>query len=340
MIKKNILFIFLLLPSFLFGSIDLNLLSQPFVLEKKQIKIPEYPCAYNPSIVRWNGSILMSFRILTGGQNVWYSEIGLVWLDDNFKPISKPVLLNTRKNFLYPSKAEDARLFTINNRLYILYNDDDGFHDEGRRRMFHSELLYDGKNFFVDPECINIYEGENPERWEKNWVPFDYHGSLLMAYSIVPHTIFLPLFDFGKCETVCSTKSLFPWLWGQKRIFGGTPALKIDDEYLAFFHSSISMASLQSNHQATWHYFMAAYKFSGDPPFAITSVSPMPIIGQGLYDNPLIYKRVVFPGSFIFDDRYIWVSYGREDTEAWVLKLDKKGLLNSLVPVKEIIPEK
>ena len=38
-------------------------MQQDFVLEMKQIAIPGYSCAFNPSIIRWQGSPLLSFRI-------------------------------------------------------------------------------------------------------------------------------------------------------------------------------------------------------------------------------------------------------------------------------------
>lgn len=320
------------------GRVDLNKMAQEFVLEKKQIKIPEYPFAFNPSIVRWNNSLLMSFRVQTNANNVWHSRIGLVWLDKNFKPISTPTLLDTRARLpLHPSKSEDARLFTVGDRLYIIYNDNEEYHDEGLRRMYFSEVVYDGENFSVSPECINSFEGESKERWEKNWIPFDYEGTMLFAYTILPHKIFLPLFGHGACETVALTTSPFLWPWGPTRIYGGTPALKVNDYYLAFFHSSCHLNTIQTGNYETWHYFMGAYLFNSQPPFAITMVSPQPIMSKGLYDNPLLYKRVIFPGGFIYDDKYIWISYGREDCECWIIKLDKQGLLNSLVPVSAII---
>ena len=31
------------------------------------------------------------------------------------------------------------------------------------------------------------------------------------------------------------------------------------------------------------------------------------------------------------DEEHVWIVYGRQDHELWVAKLDKKGLLESLV---------
>lgn len=327
---------FTLFVGTLFGAIDLDQLSQDFVLERKKINIPGFPAAYNPSIISWKGCYLLSFRVLTDPTNLWHSKIGLIWLDPNFSPISPPQLLNTRvHNPHVPSRSEDARLFSIGERLYLIYNDNEEISDGQVRRMHIAEVNLEGPQYSVyKPKRIEDFPGENPKKWEKNWIPFENRGKLLLAYSVVPHHIFLPNRNEKSCTFFCSTQANFPWPWGEKRLYGGTPALKVDNEYLAFFHSSIEMPTVQSGPGISWHYFMGAYTFQPHPPFAITKVSPLPILGKGMYHNPTLWKRVIFPGGFVFDDKHIWVVYGREDSEVWVMKLDKRGLLDSLVAVR------
>jgi hypothetical protein len=84
---------------------------------------------------------------------------------------------------------------------------------------------------------------------------------------------------------------------------------------------------------------MGAYTFSESPPFPLIRISPEPIMGRGFSsgESYLPYWKpvcVVFPGGFIFDDTSIWLVYGRQDHELWVAKLDKQGLLNSLIPIE------
>jgi predicted GH43/DUF377 family glycosyl hydrolase len=86
------------------------------------------------------------------------------------------------------------------------------------------------------------------------------------------------------------------------------------------------------------HYFMGAYTFSSTPPFEITSISPDPIIGKTFYTGPA-YKtwkplRVVFPGGFVCYKDSIWVVYGKQDFEVWVVQIDKEKLFKSLKPIK------
>jgi predicted GH43/DUF377 family glycosyl hydrolase len=173
------------------------------------------------------------------------------------------------------------------------------------------------------------------DRSEKNWVPFEYNHELLLSYSIIPHRIMRPLQGKSTCETVALTRRSIKWNWGVLR--GGTQAFVVDGNYLAFFHCSKSMATAHSGGKSIPHYFMGAYTFEKDPPFGLIKISPKPIVGKNFYHGPA-YKtwkplRVVFPAGFVFDDAYIWVVYGRQDHEIWVVKLEKQKLLASLASV-------
>ncbi len=127
------------------------------------------------------------------------------------------------------------------------------------------------------------------------------------------------------------------WQWGEMR--GGTPAVLINDHsYLTFFHSSSHIA-----HKDVVTYVMGAYLFERNPPFAITHMSAEPIMHETFMDWKLGVTRgwpkvkvdfVTFPVGFIFDSKHIYVSYGRNDAESCILTLNRKGLLDSLKPVR------
>jgi predicted GH43/DUF377 family glycosyl hydrolase len=160
----------------------------------------------------------------------------------------------------------------------------------------------------------------------------------LLGHSVIPHRIFLPLSGTGSCETLHSDHAPFPWNWGVPR--GGTQAIRNGDHYIAFFHSWTDVRTVQSNGKKITHYVMGAYTFDAEPPFALRAVSPEPIVAKDFYQPPY-YKtwkplRCVFPAGLVVDKEVIWVSYGRQDHECWVIKLDKKKLLGSLKPVNRI----
>ncbi len=325
-------------------SVEINLeqeFSDSFVLATKKIEIPDYPLAFNPSIVRWNDSILLSFRVIPNRKESYVSYIGLVWLNDDFTPQGNPHILQLRdESSIGPSRAEDARLIKVGDDLYIVYTDNPyptltraGF------RMYIGKLIWDGIEFSItDNECLSQFEGDDPDSREKNWVPFDYKGKLFLAYTLTPHKILQPIIGTGSCTTICTSLSSIQWKWGILR--GGTCAQLEGDEYLSFFHSSIPMTSTLSPEKKIFHYFMGAYTFRKDPPFNITRISPKPIVGKNFYEGA-VYKpywkpvKVVFPCGFISDTDFIWIAYGRDDHEMWVTTLDKKALLESLMPLKE-----
>ena len=335
-----LIFIFLVFDRIhLFALIDLEENVQDFVLETKQIIISEHLDAFNPGIIRWNGTLLMSFREIPNPRLTFNSDLYLVWLDEDFNPMGVPQKLDNRDFSGVPSRAEDARLIEVEGHLFIVYSDNcDDKVTKGGFRVYIAELVFENDKFLMQNiECLSRFEGESNLLREKNWSPFNYKGTLLLEYSLKPHRIFHPILGTGECETVAVSNSDIRWEWGELR--GGTPGLIDGNQYLSFFHSSIDMPTIHSEGKVISHYFMGAYAFSLDPPFKITKVSPEPIMGKNFYNGavPKPYwkpLRVVFPGGFVFDDQFIWVVYGRQDRELWVVKLDKAGLLNSLVPVE------
>ncbi len=342
------LFTNLFLTAYQHQFIDLEKNYSSFVIETKKIEIPGYPNACNGSIVQWQDGILMSFRDIydpivnnsSENSGLGYSNIGLIWLDSNFDPIGEPQFLQFEAFSSLPSMPEDPRLIIVNGDLYMVYSDNSEIEpNDERTRIYIAIIGYDGISFSVQNEvCLTHFERSKLYAREKNWVPFVYDQQLLLAYSLLPHRILYPRLNTGFCNTIYLTRGLILWNWGKLR--GGTPALQIDDtNYLAFFHSSLSIATVQSQGLTIPHYFIGAYTFNSDPPFQITQISYTPIIGPGFY-NGLEYDsfwnpvRVIFPCGYIFDQHYIWLSYGRQDHEIWIVKMDKTKLLKSLTSVE------
>lgn len=311
---------------------DLEENCDPFILNTRQIHIPKYPDAFNPSIVRYQDSILLVFRIRDPLLKTT-NEIGLIELDDMFKPISKPYVVKIRNQIPDQSMAQDPRIITIGDELFMVYNDMLGSARKGFRRMLIGKIQFDGKAFFIEnPEMLNNFDQENKSRHEKNWAPFVFEDQLMLIYSLQPHIILKPIAFENRCETCFSTVNKASWEYGELR--GGSQAFLVGDEYLSFFHSTKEMKTLQSEGKKISHYFMGAYTFEKDAPHAIKSISKKPIIGKNFYNGPLhkTWKplRVVFPGGFIFDEQHIFVAYGRQDHEIWIVTMDREALLKSL----------
>lgn len=339
-------FLIIICTSSLAASIDLEKeYSQDFILSTHRINIPEHPHAFNPTVVRWNGQLLMCFREIVETNKIIAdtifcsaeSKLGLVFLDEEFNPQQPAQMLDLSRDGA-PSRADDPRLLIVDDQLFLIYSDNvDKEVTEGGFRVYVVELLFNGDEFLIEQhERLAQFQNELPCRREKNWTPFEYRRSLLLAYSISPHKIFYPLLGLESCVTIGNTWPEIFWKWGELR--GGTPAIFVDGKYLSIFHSSLDMASEHSDNETCLHYFIGAYTFSNHPPFIINGMSPEPIVGKGFYngENYVPYwkpVRVVFPCGLVENGPYIWMTYGRQDHEVWVAKIDKWKLLDSLIPI-------
>ncbi len=338
---KKLLFFFLILITPQYAAIE-DIFYEPeqgIVVTTKQIEFEKYPGSYNPSIFKVDGGYLLTFRYSPDRDNQnWVSYIGLVVLDENLDPIGEPELLNTRiKKSKTPSQTEDARIFAFRNKFYLAYNDnmDEIYFDHGKRRdMFIAELFFSDGHYQLSPPIKLFYEERyDSDPKQKNWVPFEWNNSLYFSYSLHPHEVLMASLRNGECFSVYKTDPPIQWIYGTLR--GGTPAVLVDGEYLAFFHSASKNKSPASYDWRVWHYFTGAYTFSAKPPFEITKMTPSPILGENFYTPSYREKRVVFPGGFIDAGPVLYMAYGKDDCEIWIATLDKEQLKKFLVPVKK-----
>lgn len=322
--------------------VDLEERAQTFVLETKRVVIPGHPFAFNPSLIRWKGELLLSFRTIPDRKQSFHSLLWLIRLNEQMEPSGEASLLNTRPLYYpVPSRAEDGRLIAVGEQLYFVYADNSEEKvSRGGFRVHLAEVKEKGGRFYLEGvEPLLDFPGASREFREKNWVPFVYNQTLLLSYSLDPHRVFLPLIGTGSCVEIASSVADLGWDWGVLR--GGTTALFLEEEgeYLSFFHSSVDLGTVHSGGKKMSHYFMGAYTFQKDPPFAITRISPEPIVAKGFYSGES-YKpywkpvRCVFPCGHIVEGDHIWISYGRQDHECWLVKLDKTALLESLRSIR------
>ena len=243
--------------------------------------------------------------------------------------------------FIY---GEDPRILAHNEELFVTFNYCN--HTKwSHRRIAYMKVKVRYEEFQVRSQVIFMTAQNAPYTDQKNWMPFFYHGKLFFVYSMFPHHILYPFHDtvdgqrrHGEehavvAESVAVTAMTnFTWPYGELR--GGTPALLLGDVYLAFFHSSRRGAKTKRT------YFMGAYTFSSAPPFQILSISQEPIVAkqfyQGKFSSPT-FDYVVFPTSFLYDQYRVYLYVGKQDTETWMMVLNRSALLASLVPVHNLV---
>jgi hypothetical protein len=185
-------------------------------------------------------------------------------------------------------RLEDLRLFTHRGALCGSYT-----HTDGPIRMricrFNADLSIEREVEFKF----------TPERYEKNWQFFDYHGRLLCIYSINPHRIYECDWD-GAFALIHSTPFPNDWEVDGKQLRGGTPPALYNGRYYSAFHTS--------------NYYMGMYSFSAEPPFQVIGISNKPFLGHS-------GTSVHFPcGLLCLEDSFL-VTYGEDDKRAKALHL-------------------
>lgn len=309
------------------------------VTSTKKIRIKNYAGAFNPSIVKFKDGYLMSFRWSPNPMyEHWISYIGLVLLDSSFDPISTVDILETRQyNNATPSQAEDGRIFYLNDKLYVIYNDNMELTLPNyweRRDMHIAEIVWDENNKFdvLEPLRLTHQTKYRDRAWQKNWNPFVWNDHLYLIYGVDPHEIIFPDLVSGICKPVSEVKPRnLDWDYGTLR--SSTPAQLVDGEYLSFCHSGIMKKTEFSSYEL-WHFHMGAYTFQAHPPFAITKISAKPLESPDFYSYSSYDKRVVYPGGYIIDGPNVYLVYGKDDCEIWVATIDLAELKKSLVEVK------
>lgn len=315
------------------------------VLRATKIHVPGSPHAYNPSIIRSGKGYLLAFR-----HEYWSkgdkkisdkkkSIIGLARLDKKCKVIGKPQYLKTHNHH-----SEDPRLFHFHGKPHVLFV----------QYMRNSIGVNRMRLGCIDESSLKIGNitaiPYGKTKVEKNWTPFVYTKKgggqeLYFLYRYASHEVlrFSPSSTDRVEHPFSPLKAPDVQFWEKKwgTIRGGTPAVLVDGEYLAFFHSSFT------SEEHKW-YAMGAATFESCPPFRMKKISQVPILFEKMYSSPVarvavFYPRtnvhVIFPGGFVKgvkDGREVFhLVYGDNDSAIGVVTIDKTKLMNSLQPVEQ-----
>lgn len=309
-------------------------LSNTCIVNTKQIKIPSYPNAYNPSLIPYKDGYLLSFRFRMGNSEEIkdcyrkdLSFVGVARLNKEFKVYKKSIqLLDIRSHSSkFSLTAEDARLLHVNEHIFIFFNDLPLSKTPGKFSMYFGELVEE-KDRLVFKEPVKLLHYPYAREIEKNWSPFSLGNRLYMIYSTQPWIILEVDVDTGYCKEI--THTILPWSWYLGEIRGGTPAYLVSkDLFLTFFHSSFPAETPKK--QA---YVMGAYTFSKDSGFSVRTITPLPLGNLTDYtqDNAL---KVIFPGGMVVQDNFIHVAWGKSDKQIFITTFDREKLLSSMEPL-------
>lgn len=156
---------------------------------------------------------------------------------------------------------------------------------------------------------------------EKNWLPFFHDGVLHLVYRFAPHIVIAPYAQNGVALVEYRTATNDTWKWGEIR--GGTPPVRVGDEYISFFHSSTPWRG------PFRRYYMGAYAFAAKPPFNVTRISPKPILAGSDEDSRLWGKNkpaVIFPSGALLEKEEWLVTGGCNDEATFWIRIPHKEL--------------
>lgn len=174
--------------------------------------------------------------------------------------------------------------------------------------------------------------GKNP-MWnsgnEKNWGWFEEGGDLHFVYQTHPHVVVSTMGDsiFGAREHHYTTD------WNLGEIRGGTNPIRVGNEFVAFFHSSIPWKTIPK-YGLRRRYFMGAYAFDAKT-FKVTRMTMEPLLTGSEY-GPTIpgSPAVVFPCGALLEPSSFYITYGINDCACGWVRIPINQVMDRMVGVR------
>lgn len=300
---------------------------------------------WHPSMVYFSNQVLLSAR---GPERVTFEIPHFHWLNitENQTIISSPIAIDT-KGFNFIGKEQVRMVKMPNDMIHMSFT--------VPRSMFFARMQTAALRFNRTRQIFELTKPVwmhklSPDVMEKNWVPFLYHSNIFFVYNVQPLVVIrfpssaLNIYESNftvdevhleiVSEEKCHTNFKSHWLYGHLR--GGSPAVFVNGEYLAFFHS-------KSPPLGGWglaSYWVGAYTFTAEAPFAITKMSKVPIIKPEWYDGAWFDKAngyIVYPAGFVikeFDNiSYVMLSFSLQDRHGYLAKIPLQALYDSMIAV-------
>jgi predicted GH43/DUF377 family glycosyl hydrolase len=295
-----------------------------------EFKTTETEAYFNCGLARNGGALwLLTRHWKKEAWNLWHSDIVTHELSNDFKVLSRIEL--QFPNDMGLEQYEDPRVIFFDNRYWVSYC------IFRHHNLFQANQQFCAFNALWQPlQVWHVPYGRNGNQLgqgsgnEKNWTWFWHENSWHFVYSFQPHVVVRVNTPYDLLQF--STKmAKHPWIYGEVR--GGTPPVRVGDEYISFFHSSLPWRGRQKR------YYMGAYAFraEGLPNktfFRITRCTKTPLLSGSEHDPRLLCgPLVVFPCGALFDGTNWLVSMGINDEACGYILIDHKALNELLLPV-------
>ncbi len=242
-------------------------------------------------------------------------------LKDNHPQVMLPIWLSATDKGQH---FEDPRAMWINGRVHISFTS--FIAEKGILKSYAHQMIAQTDANWRSAAPFHPMYGANGGSarmnigHEKNWLWFDHEGVSMFVYSNEPHVV-VEMPDLAKPTAVHKTETKNPY-WMHGEIRGGTPPVRIGDEYVSFFHSSLPWVHKKRR------YHMGAYTFEAKPPFKIKRSTILPLL-SGSRNDPWVegLPLVVFPCGAVYRNGEWLVTLGVNDCESAWIKIPHNDLM-------------
>jgi predicted GH43/DUF377 family glycosyl hydrolase len=255
----------------------------------------------NPGLISYRGEKLLCWRVGIGRSRIFVGRLSQGLKLERATEVNLHECCGGKDDGF-----EDPRLFVHDQALFVCFS------QVRRNRGVRMGIAKLDDDFSVRE--ITFFDNTTG-RWEKNWQFFEFRGELHVIYSIEPHRIGVVTAD--AIEFRYSTQCPLKWLPGEPR--GGTPPLRISDEYYSLFHYS---------HQGC--YYGAFYAFEAAPPFRVTRVPASPSLTPQDASWRQSGAKILYPSGAIIENGQWLVSYGWHDAFSCLARFDHREVEASL----------
>lgn len=295
------------------------------VLSAKDVPYNIDGLVFNAGVTKFNNQYLMVFRNDFGSikrrelfpdKHGRANALGKAWSNDGINWVAEPEpMFNDPQNILY--RAYDPRLTVIDGLLYMCFalTNKHGTHGgiavskDSVNWNVLSLTVPDNRNMVLFPERIN----GKLVRLER---PF---AKYLRSYPNDPFEIYMSMSPDGHYwgDTKCILGiSDVPWV--NDKIGPGSPPVKTEKGWLAFFHGVDFANGRNWGWENNWHkrYRAGLMLLDLENPSRVIGLSEGPLlIPEESYELYGYRDQVIFPGGMILEDNgIVKIYYGAADT--------------------------
>jgi predicted GH43/DUF377 family glycosyl hydrolase len=300
--------------------------------------------AFNPSLTRLNGQLLLGARVGTASN---------CQMDVDSKTLPKSSSQRSATNLFFVGPLDTHKWRWAHppsslllpsekiRRMYSVPGKQEGVEDIRMHSLSDGTLLLVGTvvrkvgigtsnqmyTARVSPDMQLLSEQllspnfTSRQKRQKNWTPFVYDGNVLYVYSVHPHVI-VRVVEGDKHKLDASVEKLYSTTSDTEsgdRLRGGTNVVQFGDQYLVCAHLSVGGV-----------YRSVFYTFSAVPPFQMLALGNAVVFGA-----PGSNPNIQYPAGLAYDKEKgrLLVAYGENDCHMVIAEVPAQETLNSLHPV-------